>query len=362
MSNTADRTLLERLSNAPGPPGAEGAVRDIVRESLADVGEIKYDRLGSILCERVGDPAGPRVVLDGHMDEVGFMVQSISPEGRIAFVPLGGWWGHVLLAQRVQIITDSGVLVPGVVGSVPPHFLGADERTRVLGLDKMYIDVGATDEATIASLGIQVGDPIAPLAEFSELAVPGYLSGKAFDDRVGVGLMIEAMRGSSAASTPHPNVLIGVGATQEEVGCRGTGTASHIAQPDVAIVLEGTPADDLPGYVERQAILGQGPQIRFYDPTAISNRKLVRFVQEVARDAQIPVQTAVRRSGGTDANTIHRHGEGVPTVVLGVPARYIHTHVAIIHWDDYCATRALLLELIPRLDRDRVASFVDYTG
>lgn len=355
MTETADRHLLERLSVAPGPPGAEGVVRDIVRSALEGVGELSYDRLGSILCEKVGDPGGPRVVLDGHMDEVGFMVQSISDEGRIAFVPLGGWWGHVLLAQRVQIMTDSGV-VPGVIGSIPPHFLRPEERNQVLSLEVMYIDVGATDRAEAEALGIRVGDPIAPYAEFIELATPGYLTGKAFDDRVGVGLMIEAMRGLER----HPNVVIGVGATQEEVGCRGTGTAAELARPDLAIVLEGTPADDLPRYTDRQAILGKGPQIRFFDPTAISNRKLVRFVQEVAAEADIPVQTAVRRTGGTDASTLHRHREGVPTVVIGVPARYIHTHIAVIHWDDYANARRLLLELVPRLDRARVTSFTDF--
>ncbi len=350
------RQLLEQLSVAPGPPGAEDAVRAIVREALQSHGEISYDRLGSILCEKQGSSDGPRVVLDGHMDEVGFMVQSVSSEGRIAFAPLGGWWGHVLLAQRVEILIDGGGRVHGIIGSKPPHFLATAERQNVLGLEHMYIDVGATTAEEVAELGIQLGDPIAPYTEFRELDCPGYLSGKAFDDRVGVGLMVETLR----ALGDHPNTVIGVGAVQEEVGCRGAITASALARPDVAIVLEGTPADDTPGLTERQAILGQGPQIRFLDPTAISNRRLVRFVQEVAGEIGIGVQTAVRRTGGTDASSIHTYGAGVPTVVIGVPARYIHTHVSIIHFEDYLNARTLLLELVSRMDTETVSRFTRF--
>ncbi|MCA8960067.1 MAG: M42 family metallopeptidase [Planctomycetes bacterium] len=358
MSKPSDhdamRSLLERLSNAAGPPGAEDEVRSIVRESLQGVGEIHYDRLGSILCEKRGAADAPRVVLDGHLDEVSFMVQSISKEGRLAFAPLGGWWGHVLLAQRVEIITERGRKVHGVIGSKPPHFLSASEREKVIQLDNMYIDIGATSVDDVEELGVQIGDPIVPFSEFRELDRPGYLSGKAFDDRVGVGLMVESLRG---IGDDHPNTLIGVGAVQEEVGCRGAQTASALAKPDVAIVLEGTPADDSPGFTERQAILGKGPQIRFFDPTAISNRRLVRCVESVAADHEIPVQIAVRRSGGTNAGAIHKFGHGVPTVVIGVPSRYIHTHVSIIHFDDYARARDLVVALVGVLDRETVEGF-----
>lgn len=358
MNEKASKELLRRLSLAPGAPGAEGAVREIVRQSLDGVGTISYDRLGSILCERQGTGAFPRVLLDAHLDEVAFLVQSITSEGKLNLVPLGGWWGHVLLGQRVDVMVNDRA-ISGVIGSKPPHFLEAAEREKVLRLDAMYVDVGASTLEQAEALGIRVGDPVVPHAEFIELAVPDVLSSKAFDDRVGVGLMCEVMQ--ALVERQSPNTVIGVGAVQEEIGCRGASTASELARPDVAIVLEGTPADDLPGFKERQAVLGEGPQIRFYDPTAISNRRLVRLLEEVAAESDVAVQVAVRRSGGTDAKAIHSHGQGVPTVVIGVPARYIHTHVSLIHWQDYLAARRLVLALIHRLDRETVAALCDFS-
>ena len=191
---TPSRDLLRRLTLAPGAPGAEDAVRIIVRDALRDVGPISYDRLGSILCEKKGSSASPRVVLDAHLDEVAFLVQSISDEGKLGLVPLGGWWGHVLLAQRMDIIIAGGKVVPGVVGSKPPHFLKPEEQARVIEPGAMYIDIGAASRKEVEALGVRIGDPIVPHAEFIELAAPDVLSSKAFDDRVGVGLLGEALQ------------------------------------------------------------------------------------------------------------------------------------------------------------------------
>jgi len=359
-AETPSRDLLRRLTLAPGAPGAEDAVRSIVRDALGDVGTISYDRLGSILCEKKGSSPSPRVVLDAHLDEVAFLVQSISDEGKIGLVPLGGWWGHVLLAQRVDIIVEGGKTVPGVVGSKPPHFLKPEERLRVIEPEAMYVDIGASTRKEVEAVGVRVGDPMVPHAEFIELAAPDLLSSKAFDDRVGVGLLCEALLG--LREVPHPNTVIGVGAVQEEIGCRGAETSSELSRPDVAIVLEGTPADDIPGTPDRQAILGKGPQIRWFDPTAVSNRRLVQWIQELAGRLGIPVQLAVRRTGGTDARSIHVHGKGVPTVVIGVPARYIHTHVSFIHWKDYAAARRLVIAALVELDAPTVDGFTRFDG
>ena len=351
--------LLRRLTLAAGAPGAEDEVRALVREALDGVGTLSYDRLGSILCEVTGAKPGPRVVLDAHLDEVAFLVQSVSREGKLQFVPLGGWWGHVLLGHRVNVLVEGGAKIPGVIGSKPPHFLSPAERDKVLKIEAMYVDVGASTVDQVAALGIRVGDPIVPHAEFIELAPADILSSKAFDNRAGVGLLCEVMQ--ELSDRKPPGTVVGVGAVQEEVGCRGAVTASELARPDVAIVLEGTPADDLPGFSERQAVLGKGPQIRFFDPTAISNRRLVRLTEEVARQHEVPLQIAVRRSGGTDASSIHRHAHGVPTVVIGVPARYIHTHTSLIHWQDYVQARHLVLELVLRLDEKTVAGLTDFS-
>jgi endoglucanase len=357
MAEEASRELLSSLCLAAGAPGSEDEVRALVRAHLDGAGALSHDRLGSILCEKRGTTDAPRIVLDSHLDEVAFMVQSVSAEGRLAFVPLGGWWGHVLLGQRVDVITAGGK-IPGVIGAKPPHFLSPEERKRVQEPDVMFVDVGASTSTQVEGLGVRVGDPIVPASEFREMAAEDVLSCKAFDNRAGVGLMCEALR--ALADVEHPNTVIGVGAVQEELGARGAGTAMEIARPDLAIVLECSPADDLPGQTDRQAVLGDGPQIRHYDPTAVSNRRLVRFVEEVAGECGIPVQMAVRRGGGTDAGTIHRHGAGVPSVVIGVPARYIHTHCSLLHWQDYLAARRLTIELLTRLDEARAERFVTF--
>ena len=162
--------------------------------------------------------------------------------------------------------------------------------------------------------------------------------------------MVESMQRLGANNTALEGTVIGVAAVQEEVGCRGAGTASALSKPDVAIILEGTPADDTPGTPDRQAVLGAGPQLRFYDPTAISNRTLVRHVERVAKENQIPIQIAVRSSGGTNAKSIHVHGAGVPTIVIGVPARYIHTHVSMIDPVDYAHAIDLVVAVVESLD------------
>jgi putative aminopeptidase FrvX len=353
--------LLERLTLAAGPSGAEGDVRQKVRQALKKLqgAELCHDRLGSLIIEKKGSAEAPRVLLDAHLDEVGFLVQHIGSDGMLALAPLGGWWGHVLLAQRVDVLTERGK-VPGIIGSRPPHFLSAAERDRVIKIDKMFVDVGARDKDEAIEFGIQIGDAIAPHCEFIPLSNPRLLSSKAFDDRAGVGLLVESLL--ALADGGHPNTLVGVAAVQEEIGCRGAGTAAALARPDVGVILEGTPADDTPGFpaASRQACLGEGPQIRFSDPTALSNRPLVRLVQSLAEKHDIPYQVAVRRSGGTDAKSVHLHAEGVPTVVIGVPARYIHTHVSIIDLDDYFHARQLVVELCKALDAETVAALTQY--
>jgi endoglucanase len=359
MSATPSKELLRDLSLAAGPPGFEHEVRAIVKKALSPVGTVSHDRLGSLLCEKRGASATPRVVLDAHMDEVAFLVRNITVEGRLRVVPLGGWWGHVLLAQRMNVLTEKGK-IPGIFGCKPPHFLTASEKEKVQNIDDMLIDIGASCRKEAEELGIRIGDPVVPHAEFIELAAPDMLSGKAFDDRAGVGVLCETMQ--RLALCDHPNTVVAVAAVQEEVGCRGAATASELSRPDVAIVLEGTPADDLPGSVEseRQAGLGSGPQVRYFDPTAISNRRLVTLVEEVAAREKIDLQRAVRRSGGTNASSIHTSGAGVPTVVIGVPARYIHTHVSVISFRDYARTIDLVTAVVQALDKKTAEGLVTF--
>ncbi len=353
--------LLKNLAEAHGAPGCEKKVREIFREQMG--GQVSTDRMGNIFHRRRGKGETPRIMLTAHMDEVGFAVQSITKSGLLRFIPLGGWWSHNLLAQRVRIMNRKGREIPGVIGSKPVHFLSDAEREKVIKVEDMFIDVGARNaEEAEKDLGIDLGDPIVPESPFMTMANPDLLMCKGFDNRVGMALLIQTM--SLLSPEKHPNTVHGVATVQEEVGVRGATTAGHSVEPDLAIVLEGTPADDLPGMAEEecQARLGEGVQIRLMDPSAIMNRGLVNKAADVARMHGIPFQKAVRRTGATDAKAIHLHGKGVPTVVLGVPARYIHTHNSIIHLEDYLSGLRLALELIGELDHETVKGFTDFEG
>ncbi|MBD3305286.1 M20/M25/M40 family metallo-hydrolase [candidate division KSB3 bacterium] len=352
--------LLAQLSKAAGTPGNEGDVRAVIRQHLEGLADFSHDKLGSLICRRKGEPAAPKVMLAGHMDELGFIVRLVTEDGFIKFHNLGGWWTHTMLAQRVVIKAATGD-VPGVIGAKPTHHLGAEERKKLKGIPDMYIDVGASSkQEAMEEFGIQPGDHIVPSTEFVELRNRRLVSGKAFDDRVGVALFVDAIR--RLADEGLPNAVYGVGTAQEEVGTRGAKTAAQMIDPDVAIVLEGCPADDTPGFVkeERQGVLGQGPQIRLFDPSMIPNRALSRFVLDVAQGSQITHQVAVRVSSATDGRPIHVHHTGVPTVVIAPPVRYIHSHVGVLHLDDYDNALHLLMELLRRLDAETVASFTAF--
>ncbi len=355
MSQTSVE-LLEELTQADAIPGHEDEVRRIFHSHLEGVGVIQKDRLGSIFCTKSGNAANPRILLDSHMDEVGFIVQNLTGAGYVKFLTVGGWWAHTLLAQRVNILTKQGK-ISGVIGSTPPHLLSAGSRDKVLDIKDLYIDIGAESaEQAMEEYGVKPGCPIVPYGPFMPMKNPKLFSAKAFDNRVGVGLVIETLQQLGA----HPNTVIGTGSVQEEVGLRGARTVTAAAEPDVAIVLEGPPADDLPGSSSEslQGKLGGGVQIRLYDPSMIANPRLTELTIETATAHQIPHQIAVRTSGGTDTGAIHQVGRGVPSIVLGVPARYVHSHVSIINIDDYRATLDLLLHLIPQLDASTVDNLV----
>lgn len=349
MSLDARAQLLKELTEAPGLPGYESEIRKIVRRELENVGEIQLDRIGSIVCKKTGTAENPRIMLAGHMDEVGWVVRHITDEGFIKFSPLGGWWSQVMLAQRVTVYTRKGAFL-GVIGSKPPHILSPEERNKVVEIKDMYVDMGAPDAATVKeTMGVQVGDPIVPLSEFVPMNGGKVYLGKAFDNRAAVAAVIETMK--ALQDTEHPNSVYGVGTVQEEVGLRGARTSSWLVQPDIAFSLDVGIAGDVPGIEKYQAAekLGAGPALICFDNSLIPHRKLRDFVIEVAREENIPLQLDMVM-GGTDGGAIHLHREGVPTVTLCVPARHIHSHTSMIHRDDFDNLVCLLVALIRRLD------------
>lgn len=355
---TKSETLLKRFTEAHGPSGFEGEVRDLFTKELDGVGSFSTDRTGSVLCDLGGK--GPRVLLEGHMDEVGFRVQSITSKGLLRLITVGGWWPHVVLAKQLIVKTSKGVKIIGVVGSMPPHFLPEAERKLVMPIENMFVDIGVTSEEEVAELGIRIGDPVAPRTTFEPLARKGRYVAKAFDNRVGMAAVVEA--GHKLASAKRSNRVLLAGSVQEEVGLRGAQTLARHAKPDVAVILEGTPADDTPGFnpEESQGTVGEGVQIRMHDPSAIMNPGLAELAIETAVKEKIPHQLAIRRGGGTDAGRIHLAGEGVPCVVLGVPARYIHSHNSIIDIADYRAMVDLSVALIKKLTARQTAKLTEF--
>jgi endoglucanase len=347
--------LLQSLTDAPGVPGYEAQVRAVIHKYLDPLGSVTQDNLGSVIC-KVGD-GSPKVMLAGHMDEIGFMVRHITKEGFVKFLALGGWWDHVLLGQRVIIKTSTGDVV-GVIGAKPPHMLSTDERKKMVEKKDMYIDIGATSQEEVEQAGVRMGDPVVPDSRFTVLAGGKTYLAKAFDNRIGCALMIEAAQ--HFAQSPHPNTLYGVATVMEEVGLRGATTSVEAVNPDVAIVLESDIAGDVPGIKPEEggSKLGGGPALSLYDARMIPNLKLRDLFIDTARELNIPLQFSTMEGGATDGAAIHLHKTGVPTVVLGVPTRHIHSHGAIIRRDDYDRTVQLVIAVIKKLDADAVDGLV----
>lgn len=353
MDKTAQ--LLKELTETYGVAGYESPIRAVVRKHLESLGELSQDKIGSVICKQDGAAVSPRVMLAGHMDEIGFMVKHITAEGFIYFLPLGGWFDQVLLGQRVVIQTRQGDVV-GVIGAKPPHLLPAEERSKVVQKKDMYIDIGATSRAEVEAAGVRPGDPVVPRADFVPLATGKTYLSKAFDDRVGVAMVISALERLKAET--HPNTLFGTATVMEEVGLRGATTSVRAIDPDVALILESDIAGDVPGLKaeESSVKLGQGPTLVIYEARMIPNQKLNDLILETARANQIPLQLSYIEGGSTDGGIVHLHGTGVPAAVIGVAARHIHSHSSIIHREDFDHAVDLLTAVIKRLDVATVTS------
>jgi putative aminopeptidase FrvX len=343
--------LLRELTAVAAPSGYEQPAAEIVKRRLEAISKVEFDRMGNVFCTLEGTAARPRIVLPAHLDEVGLMVTFVDEKGYIRFQTLGGWWSQVLLAQRVNVINSKGEVIPGVVGSKPPHLLSEEERNKVVKLDDLFIDVGATSKDEVEkTLGVVPGDPIVPDSPFTVMAGGRRLLAKAWDDRAGVGLMVRVLE--ELKDQKHPNTVIGCGTVQEEVGTRGAKTVAATADPDVALVLEVAISADAPGIKpeETQGDMGKGPMLCILDAGMVPHRGLRDFVVQTAKKARIPYQYTSLVRGATDGRELQYAGRGVPALYIGVPCRYIHAHHGVIDGDDFEHTLRLLVEVIKRLD------------
>ncbi|HLI75963.1 MAG TPA: M42 family metallopeptidase [Acidobacteriaceae bacterium] len=350
--------LLQRLADAPGPPGYEDPVRAIMVAAMKplSVTPLRYDGMGSVVAQL--GTTGPRIMVDAHMDELGGMVRRIAPNGQLTMQMLGGWLDQALVDQRWIILGSKGP-VEAVTGIRDIHVITPAERTAVIPRDSVFLDTGARTPAEVASLGIEPGDPVVPDSPFKVLAGNNYL-GKAWDDRIGCAVLLEAMQ--RLVKLPHSNQVFFVATTQEEIGLRGARTAANLVRPDLGLALEGGIANDQGGHPEEtQAHLGGGPGIFLYDSSAIPNRKLVRFVEDTAKSNSIPLQLDLVQGYGDDSAEMQESGTGAPTLNIVTPVRYTHAHNGVVNRADFDRTVDLLVDLLQHLDGPTVDRIRDFT-
>jgi len=330
------KELLARLAEARGISGYEGAVREIVEEELREyVDEIRTDRLGNLIASKSGK--SPSVMIAAHLDEIGLMVKHIEPEGFLRFSTIGGWFDQTLLNQRVvlqpQPEGEGGDIVYGVIGSKPPHRMKKEEREKVIKAEDMFIDIGAKSEEEVSKLGIAIGTPVIIDRQFIPL-INDRVTCKAFDNRSGVAVMIEALRRVNTEFEVYA-----VGTVQEEVGLKGARTSAFELNPDVAIAIDTDIAGGHPGIEKKDTTveLDKGPVITVSDASGrgiITPPAVLKWLKGTASRYNIPYQLSVSEGGTTDATAIHLTRSGIPTGVIGVPTRYIHSPVELLSLKD----------------------------
>ena len=356
-----DRTvaLLRQLTDAAGPPGFEEPIRKVLVDVMKPLAaSLTFDGLGSIIATQ--GTQGPRVMVDAHMDELGGVIRRVTPRGLLTMQMLGGWLDQALVDQRWIILGSKGP-VHAVTGIRDVHVVPADERARVFSRDNLFLDVGAGTEADVAAMGIGPGDPVVPDSPFTVMNGTGNYLAKAWDDRVGCAVVVEAMRRLAAA--PHPNQIVWTITTQEEVGLRGAESAAAVVKPALALAIEGGITGDVFGgrAEETQARLGAGPGIFLYDSSELPNRKLVALVRQTAAERTLPLQSDLVQGYGDDSAAIQRSNGGVPTVNLVVPIRYTHAHNGIMNRRDFDQMVDLVVGLVQSLDQTAVARLRDFS-
>jgi len=338
--------LLEKLCNAIGVSGDEGEVRKIVLEEIKPYADdVKVDAMGSVLAIRHGrGKRRVRVMVDAHMDEVGFFIVADEGEGIYQFVTVGGIDSRHLLGKQVYVGRDR---TPGIIGGKPVHLMGMEERSHKVPVDALRIDIGIAGVAN-------VGDRAGFATKFRRVG-PSIMA-KSIDNRIGVATLIELFK-----QAPSNIDLCAAFSVQEEVGLRGAKVAAQYFKPDMAIAIDSTPAYDMPMYdgsenTRYNAKLGFGPAIYIADGSTLHNPKLVRFLSEIGDAEKIPYQFRQPGGGSTDSGGIQRTLAGVPTVSVSVPHRYTHSPVSISRVDDWKNTINLLHAALKKITPSIVAS------
>ncbi|UEX90461.1 M42 family metallopeptidase [Staphylococcus ratti] len=352
------KTLLKQLTDIDGIAGHEYDVKHTMKALLEpNSDEMIYDNLGGVFGKKKAQSGSKTIMIAGHLDEIGFMVTKIDENGYLKFTPVGGWWNQVMLSQKVTVITEEGRKIRGIIGSKPPHVLGAEERKKPVDIKQMFIDVGAKDKAEAEAAGIEIGNMVTPYSEFETLLNDNYMTAKAFDNRFGCALAVDVLDELKNESV-NVNVVAGAN-VQEEVGLRGAKVAAHKIKPDLAIAVDVCIAYDSPGMEKDGDVkLGQGPAVIALDGSNIGHVGLVRHVKKVAKKHNLALQFDTMPGGGTDAGNIHTSLDGIPSICISVPLRYMHSNVSVLHQEDYQKAVRLVTEVIKDLDDETVENMI----
>src|SRR3990170_4987823 len=322
---------LEKLSNAYGVTGREEEVRNLMIKLMKPhVDEIVVDKLENVIAIKKGKKSSPKVMLAAHMDEVGLMVKIVTKEGFLQFTKMGGIDDRILLAKKVIIHTQKGPL-QGIIGSKPPHIQKEAERKKIVAFDELFIDIGVESREDANAIGVKIGDPVSFDAKYAKIG-KDVVIGKAFDDRVGCAIMIEALKQVKKSDC----TICAVGTVQEEVGLRGAATAAFGVDPDVAIALDVTVAGDVPGVREFDTTvkMGKGPALMVSDSGMITHPKVLRLLLDTAEENKIACQLEAGLMGSTDAARISLTRQGVPSGTVSIGTRYIHSPIGMLSLKD----------------------------
>ncbi len=341
------KTLLKKFSNIHGISGHENSIREAIKKEIEKyVDEIKIDKLGNLIAVKKGGK--PSIMITSHMDEIGLMVKKIDKNGFIRFVKFGGWYDATLLNSRVVLHGEKREIY-GVIGSKPPHLMKEEERKQAIKAEDMFIDIGAKNDEEVTKAGIKIGTPVTLDMEMKEL-LNGRITGKALDDRVGIVMMIETLKRTKSNAT-----IYAVGTVQEEVGLKGAKTSAYGINPDLAIVCEVTISGDHPGINEKDDYIrmDKGAVITVADASGrglISHPSLLRWIESVAKKENIKYQMEVSDGGTTDASAIYVTKHGIPSVVVSVPNRYMHSGVEVISMNDLESGIQLISKSLENID------------
>ena len=363
MNYTVDQsvlTMIGEFADAFGPSGFEEGANEVGRKYASDFCDVREDNIRNLYLtpKKQVKSDRPMLLIDAHGDEVGMMVHSVKPNGTIRFVALGGWNLPSLPSTKVLVRNRDGKYIKGVIASKPVHFMTtADKNGGAQSISDFVIDVGATSQReAVEDFGIRMGEPIVPDVAFDYDAERDLMFGKGFDCRIGCAAVIETMRRLEKENLSVD--ITGTLSSQEEVGERGACVVRNAVQPQIAICFEGCPADDT--FTEPYAIqtaLKKGPMLRFFDRSMITHPRFIRFAVDLGEKLGIPVQTSVREGGGTNGGVLHNANLGIPTIVIGVPVRYIHAPQGITSYYDFEASVQLAVEVAKALTPEVLAGF-----